>query len=111
MAPIHVASTAKIEVLKDALKASSDQAHKTRIRAIIKLQEGKTKTAVANELMVGRTSLIEWVKRYNTGGIPALALSKGGRKEGNPKWSATSAILCPRLTMSPALTCMSDEWA
>jgi transposase len=86
MATIHIEGSATIESLKKALKTSSDAAHKTRIRAIMKLCEGKTKSAVAEELTIGRTSLIAWVKRYNTGGIPALALSKGGRKEGNPKW-------------------------
>ena len=89
MATIHVESSATIESLKQALKASADAAHKTRIRAIIKLREGKTKVATAEELTIGRTVLIEWVKRYNAGGISALALSKGGRPEGNPKWDAS----------------------
>ena len=92
MATIHVESRVTIQALKEALRFSSDAAQKTRIRAIIKLCEGKTKTAVAEELTIGRTVLIEWVKLYNAGGISALALSKGGRKEGNPKWDAAIFI-------------------
>jgi transposase len=92
MATIHVEGSATISSLKQALKSSKDAAHKTRIRAIIRLCEGKTKVAVAEELTIGRTVLIEWVKRYNTGGIPALALSKGGRKDGNPKWDTNLFI-------------------
>ena len=86
MATIHVAA-APIASLKDALRASSDAAHKTRIRAIIKLQEGKTKTEVAHELTISRTALIEWVKCYNSGGADALIFGRGGRTEGNPKWN------------------------
>lgn len=92
MATIHVEGSATISSLKQALKVSKDPAHKTRIRAIIKLCEGHTKVAVAEELTISRTALIEWVKKYNAGGISALALSKGGRKEGNPKWNTNLFI-------------------
>jgi hypothetical protein len=61
MATIHVEGSATISSLKQALKSSKDAAHKTRIRAIIRLCEGKTKVAVAEELTIGRTVLIEWV--------------------------------------------------
>jgi transposase len=87
MTTIHVEGTATIHALKEALVQSSDSEQKTRIRAIIKIKEGATKTAVANEMVIGRTVLIEWVKRYNEGGVRALILSKGGRPLGNPKWS------------------------
>lgn len=86
METIHVEGSATILSLKQSLKKTADAAHKTRIRAIVKIYEGKTKTAVAAELIISRTMLIEWVKRYNQGGVKALSLSKGGRPEGNPKW-------------------------
>ena len=86
METIHVEGSATIASLKQALKVTADAAHRTRIRAIIKLCEGKTKTAIAAELIISRTMLIEWVKRYNQGGVSALSLSKGGRPAGNPKW-------------------------
>lgn len=92
MATIHVEGSVPIKSLKQALKDTTDAAHKTRIRAIIKLCEGKTKTAVAEELTIGRTMLIEWVKRYNQGGVSALSLSKGGRPEGNPKWDKEAFV-------------------
>lgn len=86
MATIHVETTANVRELRKALRTSHDDAQKTRIRAIIKLVEGSTKTEVAHDLTIGRTSLIEWVKYYNNGGVDALIFSKGGRPEGNPKW-------------------------
>lgn len=86
MATIHIETTAHVCELREALRTSRDDAQKTRIRAIIKLTEGGTKTAVAHDLTIGRTALIEWVKHYNKGGVDALIFSKGGRPEGNPKW-------------------------
>lgn len=86
MAAIHVAATADARELREALRASHDDAQKTRIRAIIKLVEGAPKIKVAHDLTISRTSLIEWVKCYNDGGVDALVFSKGGRPEGNPKW-------------------------
>lgn len=87
MTTIHVERTANVRQLKEALRISPDDAQKTRIRAIIKLVEGATKTKVAEDLTIGRTSLIEWVKCYNDGGVKALVFSKGGRPLGDPKWS------------------------
>lgn len=75
--------------LREAIRRSNHEAHKTRIRAIVALKEGKTRTTLAKELVVSRTSLISWVVLYNEGGIDALNLSAGGRPEGNPKWDAS----------------------
>ncbi len=74
--------------LRKAVKASDDEAQKSRIRAVIGLKEGKTRTAVAASSAISRTSLVSWVALYNQGGTEALKLGKGGRPEGNPKWDA-----------------------
>ena len=55
---------------------------------MLALKEGKTRTAVAKQLVVSRTSVISWVTLYNQGGTDALKLGAGGRPEGNPKWDA-----------------------
>ena len=77
-----------IAELRQAIKRSDNEAQKTRIRAIIALKEGKTRTAVAKSLVVSRTSVISWIALYNKGGTDALVLGVGGRPEGNPVWDA-----------------------
>lgn len=75
--------------LKRALKESADADQKNRIKAIINIKEGSTKTATAERFVVSRTSVISWVVAYNEGGVEALKMSKGGRLEGNPKWDGS----------------------
>lgn len=72
--------------LRSAVLSSSDEAQKTRIRAIIRLREKATRTVVARDFVVDRDTVTNWIAAYNSGGIPALAMSKGGRPEGNPTW-------------------------
>lgn len=75
--------------LRGAIKESNNEAQKTRIRAIVALKEGKTRTAVAQSLVVSRTSVVSWITLYNKGGTAALKLGVGGRPEGNPVWDAS----------------------
>ena len=89
MATLHIRARDSVRTLKRALKASSDADQKTRIRAIISIKEGATKTATAQQLVVSRTSVVSWVASYNSGGTGALTTNKGGRPEGNPKWDAS----------------------
>lgn len=86
MTTISIQRSESVHVLTHALKKSKDAEQKTRIRALIHLKEGATKTAVAKRFAISRTSLISWVVAYNEGGTSALLMSKGGRHEGNPKW-------------------------
>lgn len=83
-----VAERDSLAGLHKAVKRSDDEAQKTRIRAIIALKEGKTKTLVAESFAISRTSVVSWVVLYNGGGTDALRMGKGGRPEGNPKWEA-----------------------
>jgi transposase len=77
-----------IQELRQILKTVKDETQKTRIRAIIGIQEGKTRTEISNDLVVERGTIIDWIHIYNQKGIDGLAVNKGGRKEGNPKWDA-----------------------
>ena len=72
--------------LRSAVTSCGDEAQKTRIRAIIRLREHATRTAVARDFVVDRDTVTNWIAAYNAGGVPALAMGKGGRPEGNPKW-------------------------
>ena len=89
MATIQLRAHGSVDDLKRALKESADADQKTRIRAIINIKEGATKSATAQRFVVSRTSVIAWVNCYNTGGVRALLMSKGGRPEGNPTWDAS----------------------
>lgn len=66
-----------------------DEAQKTRIRAIIDLQEGATRGEAAKRTVVDTDTITNWIKAYNRGGVAALKMSRGGRAEGNPKWDPT----------------------
>lgn len=76
-----------LSFLRNSIKHIKDESHKTRVRVIIGIKEGKTRTEVAEEFVLERGTVIDWIKAYNKGGINALCMSKGGRKEGNPKWN------------------------
>lgn len=75
-----------VDELKAAVKTSTDPGQKNRLRAIIKLKQGDTRTTVARDFVVRNNTITDWVSRYNDGGIPALKMSQGGRPEGNPTW-------------------------
>lgn len=75
-----------ISALTQAIKQSSDEKQKTRLRAIINIKNGDTYTKTASIFAVTRTTLRYWVAEYNQGGIKALSMNKGGRLNGNPKW-------------------------
>jgi transposase len=72
--------------LRRAIRESDDEKQKTRLRAIISIKEGSTRTETARTFVVSRTSVISWIAAYNEGGVAALKMSKGGRPEGNPVW-------------------------
>ena len=79
MATIKLKTLDSVSDLKRAIKKSADADQKNRIKAIINIKEGATKTATAKRFVVSRTSVISWVAAYNEGGVEALAMSKGGR--------------------------------
>jgi transposase len=76
-------------MLQKAVKQANDAEQKTRIRAIIRLKQGASKCAVAEEFLITRKSLYYWIEVYNEKGVSALKFSKGGRPEGNPKWDTS----------------------
>lgn len=75
-----------IASLQRAVKDAGDAAHKTRIRAIIRLARGFSLSAVAREFVVDWKTMRRWAHLYRDGGTDALKLGKGGRPGGNPVW-------------------------
>ena len=88
MAQILIKDRESVGALRQAIQRSQDEAQKTRIRAILAVKEGETRTAAAKQMVVSRTSVVSWIALYNKGGTDALKLGVGGRPEGNPKWDA-----------------------
>jgi len=86
---IKLSTRDTIAELRKAIKESNDEAQKTRIRAIINLRKGTTRTKTSEAFSVTRTTLRKWIVAYNKGGVDALKFSKGGRSGGNPIWNPT----------------------
>lgn len=76
-----------IAELKTTIKKSEDEEQKTRLRVIVKTKEGLTRTDIAKDFVIDRTSIISWIKIYNEKGIDGLNMDKGGRPKGNLKWN------------------------
>lgn len=85
MGKIELRDRDTVADLEAAAKHSRDDAQKNRLRALVRVKQGATHSAVAEEFSVSRSSLVFWIKAYNEGGIGALKMSKGGRPEGNPR--------------------------
>ena len=75
--------------LCEAVRHTKEESHKTRLRAILQIKNGATKTAVAEAFGVNRLTVLRWIVAYNAGGISGLKHRKSGRPEGNPKWDTT----------------------
>ena len=75
--------------LRRELSETTDEAQKTRIRAIISVKNKKNHTETAKQLCITRSTLLVWIRAYNEGGTKALQFSKGGRAEGRPIWDTT----------------------
>lgn len=86
MSHITVTAHDTPETLRQKLKQSSDEAYKTRLKAILLAQKGKKRYEIVDQLTVNPGSVTRWLKRYNETGSAGLISNKGGRPEGNPKW-------------------------
>lgn len=86
MSYIRVRGEETIEALQEKLRKSSDEAYKTRLKAIILAKKGKKRFEIVDQLTVDPKSVTTWLARYNSGGTVLLASNKGGRPKGSPKW-------------------------
>ena len=86
---IVLEDTHSVQELIGMLKKVTDEAQKTRLRVLILVKQGKTKTYIAKEFGIERGTIIDWIKAYNLKGLDGLQSNLGGRPEGNPKWDAT----------------------
>lgn len=88
MSHITIKEHDTVEALREKLRKASDEAYKTRLKAILLAKKGKKRFEIVEQLTVDPKSVTTWLARYNTGGTALLVSNKGGRPEGNPKWDA-----------------------
>ncbi len=77
-----------IQDLREKLKKASDEAYKTKLKAVLLAKKGKKRFEIVEQLTVDAKSVTTWLARYNKNGTQALVTNKGGRPEGNPKWDS-----------------------
>ncbi len=75
-------------LLREKLHNASDEAYKTRLKAILLIKKGKKRFEIVDQLTVDAKSVTTWLAKYNEHGSEALVSNKGGRPGGNPKWDA-----------------------
>ena len=75
--------------LRKKLGEASDEAYKTRLKAIIGAKQGKKRYEIVSQITVDPKSVTTWLQKYNESGTDALKSNKGGRPEGNPKWDTS----------------------
>jgi transposase len=89
MSHITVAEHDTFEMLREKLKKASDEAYKTRLKALLLAKRGKKRFEIVEQLTVNPGSVTIWLQRYNTSGTSALLSNKGGRPKGDQKWSSS----------------------
>lgn len=84
--PLSMVAHDSVSELKDKIKHSKDEAFRVRLRAIVKVMQGKKQSVVADELSVCVRGVTAWVHKYSISGTDGLATKPSGRPKGNPKW-------------------------
>jgi transposase len=84
--PVVLKPEHTIKKLLQILHKTTDSLERNRIKVLIELKKGKTKSEIALTFQMERGTIIDWVKAYNKSGIKGLKTNKGGRAEGNPVW-------------------------
>jgi transposase len=84
--PIPLVNHHTIDTLQKMCKESHDEVYKTRLRVIIAIQKGRSRSEIVEMFTISRDTVTNWVKAYNEKSALGLQVNLGGRKEGNPKW-------------------------
>src|SRR3954470_21326682 len=71
--PVHVVEHEPLEQLRELSRRQKRAREHLRFRAVVLAREGKTAPQIAAALGCGRRPAQEWVRRYNLGGVAALA--------------------------------------
>ncbi len=75
MSYITIKAHDTIEALKEKLKKATDEAYKTRLKAIILATKGKKRYEIVDQLTVNPGSVTTWLHRYNEKGTKGLWVS------------------------------------
>ena len=83
--PTPPTSTGEMSRLKANTRASVAE-----LQDFIQNLRGKSPQEVADSLLVTDRAVRKWITAYNARGIAGLKPKPSGRKEGNPKWDAST---------------------
>jgi transposase len=61
-----------IQDLREKLKKASDEAYKTKLKAVLLAKKGKKRFEIVEQLTVDAKSVTTWLARYNKNGTQAL---------------------------------------
>jgi len=82
MKAIELANHLTKSELRDRIRREKDSSIRDKYRAFLWILEGKKRVEIAKDLGVSRTSIQQWVKRYNGSGESGLLRRPGqGRKQ------------------------------
>jgi transposase len=84
---IRLKNKHSLKQLQTILQSKTDALERNRIKVLIELKKGKSKSEIAGIFQMERGTIIDWMKAYNKDGIKGLKTNKGGRPEGNPVWN------------------------
>jgi transposase len=95
------------EELEQELKKTNDGRYRLRIHVILLAMQQYNSASIRKQLMVGRPTIFNWVRRYNQKGLKGIKeVYKTGRSEGNPKWdNSIFEALCAKLDL------MEEFWS
>jgi transposase len=77
-----------VSEIQTAIRTTSDEKYKTKLRAILLLHQGQSQTKVAETLVMSRRSIHSWIAAYNQFGLNALKTKTPGRTKGQTFWDA-----------------------
>ncbi len=75
------------EDLEKEIKWTKDGRYRLRVQTVLLAMQKMNSDEIQKRLLVNKHSIFRWVRWYNEKGLEGIKeVSKGGRKEGNPKW-------------------------
>lgn len=86
---IKLTRSVSISAIKKEIKTTTDEAYKTRLRAILSFHKGNSQKHIEETMVLSRRALYNWIVLYNASGMEALKTNLGGRPKGKTKWDST----------------------
>jgi transposase len=83
---IKLTRSVSISAIKKEIRTTTDEAYKTRLRAILSFYKGNSQKHIEETMILSRRALHNWIVLYNASGMESLKTNVGGRPKGKTKW-------------------------